>query len=91
MPASRPKSTRQEKVDYLIEHWDEFKLDGYPWGLEPGESVRLAGERYIINRMRKRRLLSVTTYWKDVDIFGMIRDARREKRLRRRLSNGKKL
>lgn len=67
------KSSRGDKIAWLLNHQKLWK----GWVEAPFVDER---KRDIVEKMRKDGLISETTYWKDVNVTGLIHEARKLRR-----------
>jgi hypothetical protein len=66
------KSTQTEKITWLLKHqslWDGFSVADPRW-------------QGIVEKMREDGLIAESTYWKDVQVWNLVVEARKLRRSR---------
>ena len=71
-----PNQRRQARIDWLLAHPEMWQ--GWVADSEGGDTRKR--KREIVEAMRRDGVISETTYWVDVQLTNLIKDARRQKR-----------
>lgn len=70
----KPKSTPQQKVDWLLAHQELW--EGWPDDV----TIRDNRKRSIVEAMKKDGIVAPSTYWVDIHLTNLIQEARRQRR-----------
>jgi len=77
-------ASRQEKIDWLLNN--QHLWEGWTYAVA-GHDTR---KKPIVQAMKRAGLISKATYWPDVSLDNLIRDARKQRRHELHNQSGKK-